>query len=323
MLKLQNIIEPETLLSRVIVISIRCLCFIFFSSRLCGPATGEMIQLESEGGAYLVPVRINDAITLNFVLDTGAADVAIPADVFLTLTRTGTVKTSDFIGTGTYVLADGSEQASKRFVLRELRVGDHVISNVIANVAPVKGDPLLGQSFLSKLPAWTIDNERHALVLNDMPGAIGVPERAALPPPQLMPSPAAPAAPAGSNSGLSVGELVQHGRQAASAQNYVEAMRWYRIAADQGNALAQYNIGSLYANGLGVPRDYSQAMRWYRMAADRGLVEAQCDITPLYAKLRHTQRNYAEAVLWFSICLCTRAGGTAVRLPHSSRVRCD
>jgi predicted aspartyl protease len=116
-------------------------------------AAADTIQLEEQGGTYLVAVRINDAITLNFVLDTGAADVAIPEDVFLTLKRTGTIKKSDFIGPGTYVLADGSEQPSERFVLHEVRVGDHVVRNVIANVAPVKGDPLLGQSFLSQLPA--------------------------------------------------------------------------------------------------------------------------------------------------------------------------
>ena|SRR6266851_3454508 len=153
------------------------LYFVISLLTLVRPAAAETIQLERQGGIYMLPVRINGSITLPFVLDSGASDVSIPADVFLTLTRTGTVKTSDFAGSGTYTLADGSEQESKRFVLHELRVGDHVIRNVIANVAPVKGDPLLGQSFLSKLPTWTIDNARHALVLNDMPspGSVDVP----------------------------------------------------------------------------------------------------------------------------------------------------
>jgi hypothetical protein len=83
-------------------------------------ASAETIELERQHGIYMVPVRVNDSITLPFVLDSGAADVSIPADVFLTLTRTRTVRTSDFIGTGTYILADGSTQPSERFVLREL-----------------------------------------------------------------------------------------------------------------------------------------------------------------------------------------------------------
>jgi hypothetical protein len=125
----------------------------------------ETIQLERRGGAYVVPVRINEAITLPFILDTSSADVAIPADVFSTLLRTGTVKTRDFLGAGVYRLADGSETPSERFVLHELGVGRYVVRDVIANVVPEKGDPLLGQSFLSKLPEWEIDNARHVLFL--------------------------------------------------------------------------------------------------------------------------------------------------------------
>jgi TPR repeat protein len=53
-------------------------------------------------------------------------------------------------------------------------------------------------------------------------------------------------------------------------RNYTEAMRWYRMAADQGNDLGQYNIGNLYANGLGVPRDLGQARQWWRKAAASG-----------------------------------------------------
>jgi hypothetical protein len=79
------------------------------------------------------------------------------------------VKDSDFVGTGTYVTADGSEHSSKRFILRELKGGYHVIADVIANVVSVNADPLLGQSFLSKLPSWAIDNDRHMLVLKDEP----------------------------------------------------------------------------------------------------------------------------------------------------------
>ena len=45
-----------------------------------------------EGGVYVVPVLINNAITLDFIVDSGAADVSIPADVVMTLMRTGTIK---------------------------------------------------------------------------------------------------------------------------------------------------------------------------------------------------------------------------------------
>ena len=135
------------------------------------PAASETIQLEQLHGVFMLPVWINDAVTVPFVLDSGAAEVAITEDVFSTLRRTGTMKDSDFVGTGTYTLADGSITSSARYVLHKMSVGNHVITDVVANVVSAKGDPLLGQSFLSKLPAWTIDNNRHMLVLDDQPEA--------------------------------------------------------------------------------------------------------------------------------------------------------
>ena len=52
------------------------------------PSQGALVPLQSEGGAFTVPVSINDRLTLSFVVDSGAADVSIPADVVLTLMRT-------------------------------------------------------------------------------------------------------------------------------------------------------------------------------------------------------------------------------------------
>lgn len=125
-----------------------------------------VIALENRGGTYEVPVVINNAITLPFVIDSGASDVVIPADVVLTLIRTGTINSSDFIGERKYQLADGSTVPSTAFRLRSLRVGDKVLENVIGGVAPVKGDLLLGQSFLSRFHSWSINNTTHELELH-------------------------------------------------------------------------------------------------------------------------------------------------------------
>jgi len=97
-----------------------------------------------EHGVFMVPVRINDAITIPFVLDSGAGDVSVPEDVFKTLLRTRTVTESDFREPGAYVTADGSKHSKLRFILREVRVGDHVVKDVVASVAPDKAHPLLG-----------------------------------------------------------------------------------------------------------------------------------------------------------------------------------
>ena len=69
--------------------------------------TAEGIPLLVQGGTFIIPVQINGQITLNFTIDSGAADVTIPADVVTTLMRTGTIQKSDFIGHQNFRLADG------------------------------------------------------------------------------------------------------------------------------------------------------------------------------------------------------------------------
>jgi clan AA aspartic protease (TIGR02281 family) len=123
------------------------------------------INMKREGGTYVVPVLINDAIKLDFVVDSGASDVSIPADVVLTLVRTGTITDKDFMGKRNYQLADGSSLPSPIFRIRSLKVGDFVVLNVTASVAPVQGTLLLGQSFLGHFKSWSMDNSKHVLVL--------------------------------------------------------------------------------------------------------------------------------------------------------------
>lgn len=123
------------------------------------------IPLQPDGGTYVVPTLINDTITLNFTVDSGAADVSIPADVVLTLIRAGTLDKSDFIGSADYVLADGSIVPSMKFRIRSLKVGNLTVENVTGSIASSRGSLLLGQSFLSRFKSWSIDNSRQALVL--------------------------------------------------------------------------------------------------------------------------------------------------------------
>jgi len=58
------------------------------------------------------------------------------------------------------------------------------------------------------------------------------------------------------------------------AKNLVEASEWYRKAAVQGYALAQYNLGDMYYKGEGVPKDSTMAASWYRNAAEQGIAFA-------------------------------------------------
>jgi hypothetical protein len=131
------------------------------------PAAGQSheVHLVEDGGTFMVPVKVNNSISLNFTVDSGAADVSIPDAVVARLRRDGSLRDDDFQGPRTYVLADGSKVTSNTFLIRTLRVGDWVVDDVLASNGGASGSLLLGQSFLSRFHSWSIDNGRNVLVL--------------------------------------------------------------------------------------------------------------------------------------------------------------
>jgi predicted aspartyl protease len=99
-----------------------------------------MVSMENIDGVYLVPIRINDTITLDAIVDSGASDVSIPADVVFTLMRSKTISSEDFMGTQTYTLADGSKVPSQRFQIKSLKVGNKTLENVMASIVPASSN---------------------------------------------------------------------------------------------------------------------------------------------------------------------------------------
>lgn len=107
-------------------------------------------------------------------------------------------------------------------------------------------------------------------------------------------------------------------------QDDTEAVKWFRRAADQGNADAQYGLGIMYSNGRGVPQNDVEAVKWFRLASDKGNVLAQGRLTPparlaaveqlakadqgdvtaqsqlgfMYANGKGVPQDYVEAVKW-------------------------
>ena len=60
-----------------------------------------------------------------------------------------------------------------------------------------------------------------------------------------------------------------------------EAVKWHRLAAEQGYARGQYNLGSCYQHGSGIEYNLEEAIRWYRMAAEQGYTSAKRVLTKL------------------------------------------
>jgi clan AA aspartic protease (TIGR02281 family) len=130
-------------------------------------AAGGEIALDHDGETYTAPVRINGGLTAKFVLDTGAGIVTLPADLVERLTAAGAITPADTLGRGTYVTADGRRHRGARLMLRELSVGGYTATDVVAGVTPAGSQPLLGLSFLAKFKSWTLDNQRHVLIIHE------------------------------------------------------------------------------------------------------------------------------------------------------------
>jgi hypothetical protein len=94
-------------------------------------------------------------------------------------------------------------------------------------------------------------------------------------------------------------EDYRKGREHEQAEDYAEAVKWYRKAADQGYASAQFNLGFMYNKGKGVPLDDTEAVKWYRKAAEQGDAKAQSNLGFMYQHGEGVTQDYTEAVKWY------------------------
>jgi uncharacterized protein len=85
--------------------------------------------------------------------------------------------------------------------------------------------------------------------------------------------------------------------------NPAEAVKWYRLAADQGNAEAQFKLAELHYGGLGVPKDYDEGDKWLRLSADHGWAEAQVALGNFYEHGAIGPKNFVQAHMWFNLAV--------------------
>jgi hypothetical protein len=97
-------------------------------------------------------------------------------------------------------------------------------------------------------------------------------------------------------------------------QDFAEAACWYRKSAEQGYAVAQYELGFMYHHGRGVPQDDAEALRWYRKSADQGDERAQILLAVMYYRGQGVAQNYVEAARWFVIGFGKAAASCFVRI---------
>jgi clan AA aspartic protease (TIGR02281 family) len=117
--------------------------------------TPERVPLTPAAGGFDVDATINGVLTLTLAIDSGAATVLLPADTLKALWRAGTLTQADAAGSITYATADGAIVPSSLYILHSVKIGNVELHDVKVGVGPMA---LLGQSFLSRLRSWSIDN---------------------------------------------------------------------------------------------------------------------------------------------------------------------
>ena len=102
-----------------------------------------------------------------------------------------------------------------------------------------------------------------------------------------------------STKNVALGELLVGKIYSTVMKDDVRSAVWYRKSAEKGNVVAQYNLGNMYRNALGMKKDYIEAFEWFRRSAEKGNAEAQYAVGDMYKNGLGTKKNYAKAFEWF------------------------
>ena len=94
-----------------------------------------------------------------------------------------------------------------------------------------------------------------------------------------------------------LGFAYEYGR--AVGKDLPEAMRWFRLSAEQGNSLAQGALGAIFADGIGGQPNYVEASKWFKMAADQDDPVAMEFFGEQNEKGWGVPQNIEEAIKWY------------------------
>jgi hypothetical protein len=104
-----------------------------------------------------------------------------------------------------------------------------------------------------------------------------------------------------STSSIALGGDFQDGVDAANKGTYKAAYKVFLELAKQGDARAQYNLGFMYYEGLGVSKDSKEAFKWFRLAAYQGYADAQFYLGMMYLEGEVVPKDHVLAHMWFAL----------------------
>ena len=87
-----------------------------------------------------------------------------------------------------------------------------------------------------------------------------------------------------------------HAAGQGTDQNYEEAVRWFLLAAENGDPSSHTLLGNFYFNGIGVELDKVEALKWYKIAANEQQISAQQLVDNLTAELSESEVLRGESL---------------------------
>ncbi len=101
------------------------------------------------------------------------------------------------------------------------------------------------------------------------------------------------------NAQFYLGTVYENGEY--TPQDYQQALKWFTLSAEQGNADAQFSLGLLYHYGRGVPQDYSKTLKWYKLSVEQGDSSAQYNLGAMYNSGEGVEQDRLQAVKLFRL----------------------
>ena len=102
---------------------------------------------------------------------------------------------------------------------------------------------------------------------------------------------------------------LETGAEAYDRGDYATALIEIRPLAEQGDAVAQTLLGSMYMHGKGVARDWAEAVKWSHLAAEQGQAVAQFSLGVMYTCSLCGFLDYVQAHKWYSLAITRSSPG--------------
>ena len=124
----------------------------------------KVIYMKREGGVYKIPCKVN-GVELEFIFDTGAADVSLSSVEANFLYKRGLITDNDFLGKQNYITASGEIVENTQVILREIEIDGLMLYDVEASISDEMSAPLLlGQSAIQKLGTIQINGNKLIII---------------------------------------------------------------------------------------------------------------------------------------------------------------